>query len=194
MQKCTNFNPAAAGFFMRIIFCFGMVFCSLTFGAQSLLHRWEGTYVGTLEVYSQDPSPRAQVPVRLCIKNLKKDSVWQYLMAYGKPDEPGYMEKNYQIIFANKRYVLDEGDGILIPMTHFGNCLFDFYTLGHNDEKTYMQSNLCEVDPGSLSFNLAGGPLTPMTKKEITEENSEPMTLDTYPLTFYQSVVLKKQP
>jgi hypothetical protein len=115
-------------------------------------------------------------------------------MAYGKPDEPGYMEKNYQIIFANKRYVLDEGDGILIPMTHFGNCLIDFYTLGHNDEKTYMQSSLCEVDNASLSFNLAGGPLTPMTKKEITEENSEAMTLETYPFTFYQSVFLQKQP
>lgn len=171
-----------------------VLFYSIHAKAQPFLNLFEGNYKGTLEVYSKNITPVAFVPVNLTIKSIIKDSIWQYRMVYGNPETAGYTEKDYTIVWSKDQYILDEGDEITIPMTQFGNCLMDFYTIQNKTDPTYMHSSLCREINGDLTFHLSGGTMAPLTSIEMADESGESLTLSTFPLSFYQTVSFKKIP
>lgn len=161
---------------------------------QSLLSAWTGTYQGTMELYGKASTPFSTVLVRLSIHEIKKDSVWTYYMTYGEKDKLGYLEKKYRIELNPEGLVLNEGDGVFIPMRLFGDCLIDFYSIEDKDKSnTYMSGVLCRQSNGDLEFNLFGGSLTPVNTSPIIEESEGSVYgLSTYNLGFNQHVVLKK--
>jgi hypothetical protein len=134
------------------------------------------------------------VLVRLSIHEIKKDSVWTYYMTYGEKDKPGYLEKKYHIVLNSGGLALDEGDGIIIPMRLFGDCLIDFYSIEDSDNtNSYMSSVLCRQSNGDLEFNLFGGSLTPLNTTQIVEETDATVyALNTYPVGFDQHAILKR--
>jgi hypothetical protein len=75
-----------------------------------------------MELYGKESTPFSTVLVRLSIQEIKKDSVWTYYMTYGEKD----IEKKYLMVLKPDGLVMDEGDGVLIPMRLFGDCLIDF--------------------------------------------------------------------
>ncbi len=161
---------------------------------QGLPGTWTGSYQGDMQLYGKDATPFATVLVRLSIQEIKKDSVWTYFMTYGEKDKTGYLEKKYHIVLKPDGLVMDEGDGVLIPMRLFGDCLIDFYSIEDSDNtNSFMSSVLCRQPSGDLEFNLFGGSLTPFSTSQIIEE-SEGMSfgLSTYNLGFNQQVLLKK--
>ena len=155
---------------------------------------WVGSYQGTMELYGKESTPFSTVLVRLSIQEIKKDSVWTYFMTYGERDKPGYLEKKYHMVLKPDGLVMDEGDGVLISMRLFGDCLIDFYSIEDSDNtNSFMSSLLCRQSNGDLEFNLFGGSLTPLNTSQIIDE-SEGLTfgLNTYKLGFNQHVLLKK--
>ncbi|MFM7566182.1 MAG: hypothetical protein ACKO4K_05505 [Flavobacteriales bacterium] len=161
---------------------------------QGLPGSWIGFYQGTMECYGKESTPFASVPVRLTILEVKKDSVWTYFMTYGEKDKPGYLEKKYYIVLKSEGLALDEGEGVIIPMRLFGNCLIDFYSIEDNDNSTsYMSSVLCLQANGDLAFTLYGGSMVPLTTTQVIEEaDATVFGLKTYPVGFNQQVILKR--
>ena len=168
---------------------FFIFFCSCIIG-QGLPRSWVGSYQGTMELYGKESTPFSTVLVRLSIQEIKKDSVWTYYMTYGEKD----IEKKYLMVLKPDGLVMDEGDGVLISMRLFGDCLIDFYSIEDSDNtNSFMSSLLCRQSNGDLEFNLFGGSLTPLNTSQIIDE-SEGLTfgLNTYNLGFNQHVLLKK--
>lgn len=176
-----------------LIIIFALFFCACFFG-QGLPRSWAGSYQGTMELYGKEATPFSKVLVRLSIHEIKKDSVWTYYMTYGEKDKPGYLEKKYHIVLNSGGLALDEGDGIIIPMRLFGDCLIDFYSIEDSDNtNSYMSSVLCRQLNGNLEFNLFGGSLTPLNTTQIVEETEASVySLNTYPVGFDQHAILKR--
>jgi hypothetical protein len=161
---------------------------------QGLPSTWTGSYQGDMQLYGKEATPFATVLVRLSIQEIKKDSVWTYFMTYSEKDKTGYLEKKYHMVLKPDGLVMDEGDGVLIPMRLFGDCLIDFYSIEDSDNtNSFMSSVLCRQSSGDLEFNLFGGSLNPLNTSQIIEE-SEGLAfgLSTYNLGFNQHVLLKK--
>lgn len=176
-----------------IVLVFTLFFC-VCFYAQALTNSWFGSYQGTMELYGKEITPFAKVLVRLSIREIKKDSLWTYYMTYGEKDKPGYLEKNYYILLNSDGLALDEGNGVVIPMRLFGDCLMDFYTIEDSDNSnSYMSSVLCRKSNGDLEYNLFGGSLEPIKSTQIIEESDHTVFgLNVYALGFNQHVVLNK--
>lgn len=176
-----------------LVIIFILYFCA-SFFAQRLPRSWSGAYQGTMELFGKEVNPFSSILVRLEILEIKKDSVWTYYMTYGEKDKLGYLEKKYHIELNPEGLVLNEGDGVFIPMRLFGDCLIDFYSIEDRDKSnTYMSSVLCRQSNGDLEFNLFGGGLTPVNTSQIIEESEGSVYgLSTYNLGFNQHVVLKK--
>jgi len=176
-----------------LVIIFTLFFCACFFG-QGLPRLWTGSYQGTMELYGKEATPFSTVLVRLSIHEIKKDSVWTYYMTYGEKDKPGYLEKKYHMVLNSNGLALDEGDGIIIPMRLFGDCLIDFYSIEDSDNtNSYMSSVLCRQSNGDLEFNLFGGSLTPLNTTQIVEETDATVYgLNTYTVGFDQHVILKR--
>jgi hypothetical protein len=161
---------------------------------QGLPSTWTGSYQGTMELYGKQSTPFSTVLVRLSIQEIKKDSVWTYYMTYGEKEKPGYLEKKYHVVLKSDGLAMDEGDGVLIPMRLFGDCLIDFYSIEDSDNTNmYMSSLLCRQSNGDLEFNLFGGSLTPLSTSQIVEETDATVFgLTTYTVGFNQHVILKR--
>ncbi|MEY3048556.1 MAG: hypothetical protein RL365_594 [Bacteroidota bacterium] len=161
---------------------------------QGLPSAWTGSYIGDMQLYGKEAAPFATVLVRQSIQEIKKDSLWTYFMTYGEKDKTGYLEKKYQIVLKPDGLVMDEVDGVLIPMRLFGDCLIDFYSIEDSDNtNSFMSSVLCRQSSGDLEFNLFGGSLTPSNTSQIVEESAgEVFGLSTYTQGFNQHVLLKK--
>jgi len=145
-------------------------------------------------LYGKQSTPFSTVLVRLSIQEIKKDSVWTYYMTYGEKEKPGYLEKKYHVVLKSDGLAMDEGDGVLIPMRLFGDCLIDFYSIEDSDNTNmYMSSLLCRQSNGDLEFNLFGGSLTPLSTSQIVEETDATVFgLTTYTVGFNQHVILKR--
>ena len=176
-----------------LVIIFTLFFCACFFG-QGLPRLWTGSYQGTMELYGKEATPFSTVLVRLSIREIKKDSVWTYYMTYGEKDKPGYLEKKYHMVLNSGGLALDDGDGIIIPMRLFGDCLIDFYSIEDSDNtNSYMSSVLCRQSNGDLEFNLFGGSLTPLNTTQIVEETDATVyALNTYPVGFDQHAILKR--
>jgi hypothetical protein len=144
-------------------------------------------------LYSKSSNPYGQVPVELVFKELEKDATWSFKMTYASPGQPGYVVKDYRIERLRDTLFMNEGEGIVLPMKLFGECLMDFYSIKDSDVyETYMGSQLCRTAKGILEFKVFGGSLRPLSSKEIVDVQDETFSLSTYNLGFFQSVVLKK--
>lgn len=176
-----------------LVIIFTLFFCACFFG-QGLPRLWTGSYQGTMELYGKEATLFSTVLVRLSIHEIKKDSVWTYYMTYGEKDKPGYLEKKYHMVLNSGVLALDEGEGIIIPMRLFGDCLIDFYSIEDIDNtNSYMSSVLCRQSNGDLEFNLFGGSLTPLNSTQIVEETDASVyALNTYPVGFDQHAILKR--
>ncbi|MEY4216883.1 MAG: hypothetical protein RLZZ68_1339 [Bacteroidota bacterium] len=144
-------------------------------------------------LYSKSSNPYGEVPVQLVFKELEKDATWSYKMTYASPGQPGYVVKDYRIERFRDTLFMNEGEGIVLPMKLFGECLMDFYSIKDSDvSETYMGSQLCRTAKGTLEFKVFGGSLRPLSSKEIVDVQDGTFGLSTYNLGFFQSVVLKK--
>jgi hypothetical protein len=175
------------------VIIFILIFYSCLSG-QGLPGTWTGSYQGDMQLYGKEATPFATVLVRLSIQEIKKDSVWTYFMTYGEKDKTGYLEKKYHIVLKPDGLVMDEGDGVLIPMRLFGDCLIDFYSIEDSDNtNSFMSSVLCRQSNGDLEFNLFWGSLTPLNTTQIVEETDATVYgLNTYTVGFDQHVILKR--
>lgn len=178
---------------MRSSFLLYLLFSSTLAVCQSIPSSWLGTYRGTMYLYSKSSKPFGEVPVELVVKELEKDAVWSYKMTYAAPGQPGYVVKDYQIERVHDTLFMNEGEGIVLPMKLFGECLMDFYSIEDSDaSETYMGSQLCRTAKGTLEFKVFGGSMRPLSSKEIVDVQDGTFGLSTYNLGFYQAVVLKK--
>jgi hypothetical protein len=178
---------------MRSSFLLYLLFSSTLAFCQSIPSSWLGTYRGTMYLYSKSSNPYGQVPVELVFKELEKDATWSFKMTYASPGQPGYVVKDYRIERVHDTLFMNEGEGIVLPMKLFGECLMDFYSIEDSDaSETYMGSQLCRTAKGTLEFKVFGGSLRPLSLKEIVDEQDGTFGLSTYDLGFFQSVVLKK--
>jgi len=176
-----------SSFFLYLLFSSALALC------QSIPSTWLGTYRGTMYLYSKSSEPFGEVPVELVFKELEKDNVWSYKMTYAAPGQPGYVVKNYKIERLHDTLFMNEGEGIVLPMKLFGECLMDFYSIEDSDvSETYMGSQLCRTAKGTLEFKVFGGSMRPLASKEIVDEQDGVYGLSSYNLGFYQAVVLKK--
>lgn len=170
-----------------------LLFSSTLAFCQNIPSSWLGTYRGTMYLYSKSSNPYGEVPVQLVFKELEKDATWSFNMTYASPGQPRYVVKDYRIERVHDTLFMNEGEGIVLPMKLFGECLMDFYSIEDSDaSKTYMGSQLCRTAKGTLEFKVFGGSMRPLSSKEIVDEQDGTFGLSTYNLGFFQSVVLKK--
>ena len=178
---------------MRSSFLLYLLFSSTLALCQNIPSSWLGTYRGTMYLYSKSSNPYGEVPVQLVFKELEKDATWSYKMTYASPGQPGYVVKDYRIELVHDTLFMNEGEGIVLPMKLFGECLMDFYSIKDSEvSETYMGSQLCRTAKGILEFKVFGGSLRPLSSKEIVDVQDGTFGLSTYDLGFFQSVVLKK--
>lgn len=171
-----------------------LLFCFFQYiNAQGIPDSWMGKYQGIMKLYSSEDTPYTSVPVTLYLKNIEKDLTWQYQMIYGEKAKPGYVEKDYRLELRHDTLYMNEGEGVLLPMRKFGECLMDFYSIKDINGESFMTSVLCLDLNGDFIFHLYGGSLIPIKKQEIIEKHEhELMELLTYRISFDQSVRLIK--
>jgi len=176
---------------MRFVVLFSALNFSLSFLGQALPSSWMGSYKGEMFLYSSGSTPFDSISVVLQIEEMVKDSIWRYKMMYGAPESPSYLVKDYRIVLNQNGFSMDEGQGIIIPMKRFGDCLIDFYSVEEQDS-FFMSSILCVLPNGDIEFRLFGGSLKPDKIKSINNVE-ESFDLKTYVLGFNQIALLKKE-
>ncbi|MEN9744088.1 MAG: hypothetical protein RLZZ65_1893 [Bacteroidota bacterium] len=114
---------------------------------------WLGRYEGQMEIYSPKGLQQT-VGVQLDIQIMDRENYWAYNMSYLSPQGETLSTKAYHIVYdeTNNKLWMDEGDSLLIEMTHMGNCLFDHYELSG----MFFNSSLCKQD-ANLIFEISGG-------------------------------------
>jgi hypothetical protein len=94
--------------------------------------------------------------------------------------------KAYKIYYAEetKKLWLDEGDSLLIEMTHLGNCFYDHFELSD----MFFNSSLCKQDE-NLLFEITGGQKKPTYTSPYIKEAE--CSVETLHFDFLQRVLLK---
>jgi hypothetical protein len=94
--------------------------------------------------------------------------------------------KAYKIFYVEQTQKLwmDEGDSLLIEMTHLGNCFYDHFELSG----MFFSSSLCKQEE-NLLFEITGGQKKPTyISPHIDEAGS---SVETMRIDFLQRVLLK---
>jgi hypothetical protein len=167
-----------------------LVICTLFFSGTSLLFAqfpdsWTGKYSGKMYL-SNVSAPTDSVDVSLEIKTVHADSVWTFNMHYTS-NRIGKIEKNYLIIRRNGKFIMDEGNGILIEMSYMNDAFYEFYTV-----EGMMFSTTMRKTGDSIFFEIYGASEKPtLSTESAPDENSKVYKVNSNKPTFAQSVLLK---
>ena len=147
---------------------------------------WLGSYEGVMEIYNNN-GLQQKIGVNFDLQVMDRPNYWTYNMSYINLKDGEVMStKAYKIFYAEetKKLWLDEGDSLLIEMTHLGNCFYDHFELSG----MFFNSSLCKQDE-NLIFQITGGQKKPTyTSPYIKEAES---SVETLHFDFLQSVLLK---
>ena len=147
---------------------------------------WLGSYEGVMEIYNNN-GLQQKIGVNFDLQIMDRPNYWTYNMSYINLKDGEVMStKAYKIFYAEetKKLWLDEGDSLLIEMTHLGNCFYDHFELSG----MFFNSSLCKQDE-NLIFQITGGQKKPTyTSPYIKEAES---SVETLRVDFLQRVLLK---
>ena len=147
---------------------------------------WLGSYEGVMEIYNNN-GLQQKIGVNFDLQIMDRPNYWTYNMSYiNLKDGEFASTKAYKIFYAEetKKLWLDEGDSLLIEMTHLGNCFYDHFELSG----MFFNSSLCKQDE-NLIFQITGGQKKPTYTSPYIKEAE--CSVETLHFDFLQSVRLK---
>ena len=146
------------------------------------LSAFEGNWKGDLEIIGSRRQVQ-RVPMQMEIKKLT-DSVWLWKTTYAA-EKP--IIKNYTLQMRNEeegKYMLDEGDGILIHINRLDNKLYALF----NVEGSILACTY-EIIADKLHYEIASGPAKPAGLSAINEKK---ITINSYEIRSLQRARLQK--
>jgi hypothetical protein len=147
---------------------------------------WLGSYEGVMEIYNNN-GLQQKIGVNFDLQIMDRPNYWTYNMSYiNLKDGEVASTKAYKIFYAEetKKLWLDEGDSLLIEMTHLGNCFYGHFELSG----MFFNSSLCKQDE-NLIFQITGGQKKPTYTSPYIKEAE--CSVETLHFDFLQSVLLK---
>ena len=145
-----------------LLFCTCYASC---FFAQNINEDFSGTYKGTMLIYNKTQTTDS-VDVVFYIR-LQDDSSWQQRMIFNS-EKYGEIIKDYLLIRDSRgNYRIDEQNGIVMPLSYFGNTFYSNYIL---QEHLYTYS-LSTTDFG-LHFEISVTDLR-INSESVLEESEE---------------------
>jgi hypothetical protein len=147
---------------------------------------WLGSYEGVMEIYNNN-GLQQKIGVNFDLQIMDRPNYWTYNMSYiNLKDGEVASTKAYKIFYAEetKKLWLDEGNSLLIEMTHLGNCFYDHFELSG----MFFNSSLCKQDE-NLIFQITGGQKKPTYTSPYIKEAE--CSVETLHFDFLQSVLLK---
>jgi hypothetical protein len=169
---------------MRLLFLF-LLLPTLAF-TQGIPDEWLGSYEGVMEIYNNN-GLQQKIGVNFDLQIMDRPNYWTYNMTYINLKDGEVMStKAYKIFYAEetKKLWLDEGDSLLIEMTHLGNCFYDHFELSD----MFFNSALCKQDD-NLLFEITGGQKKPTYTSPYIKEAE--CSVETLHFDFLQRVLLK---
>jgi hypothetical protein len=169
---------------MRLLFLF-LLLPTLAF-TQGVPDEWLGSYEGVMEIYNNN-GLQQNIGVDFDLQIMDRPNYWTYNMTYINLKNGEVMStKAYKIYYAEetKKLWLDEGDSLLIEMTHLGNCFYEHFELSD----MFFNSSLCKKDK-NLLFEINGGQSIPTYTSPFIEEAKD--SVQTMRTDFVQRVLLK---
>jgi hypothetical protein len=107
-----------------------LLFCGCQCFAQNVFAQQSGLYKGNLSLLQPGSKQAVQVPMELQLSPLKGDSSYAFSLRY-----QGQQARNYQLLSvdsARGQYLMDENNGIKLPMRRFGHqFVCDFEVQGN---------------------------------------------------------------
>jgi hypothetical protein len=168
-------------FFMLILL---LLSAAISQAQISFLQPYEGNWKGELEIIGSRRQVQ-RVTMQMEIKKLS-DSLWLWKTTYAS-EKP--VTKNYTVRLQNEeegKYMLDEGDGILIHMNRLGEKLYALF-----DVEGSILSCTYEIKEGILFYEIVSGSSKPASNSK-TKDGVH--AVNSYAMRFLQRAVLKKQP
>lgn len=150
----------------------------------SFLQPYEGNWKGELEIIGSRRQVQ-RVPMQMEIKRLS-DSLWLWKTIYAS-EKP--VIKDYSVRLQNEeegKYMLDEGDGIMIHMNRLGEKLYALFDV----EGTILTCTY-ELKEGILYYEIVSGSSKPASN---TKTKDGVHAVNSYAMRFMQRAALKKQP
>ena len=143
-----------------------------------------GKYTGEMQLINQDKNSTNTVLVSLDIHEIKKDSVWSYIMTYDS-QEYGSMTKDYEIQLTKEgKFQIDEKNGIVILMSFIDGCFYEFF---ESDEMFFYVT--MRKTKKNILFELTGTPK--WNKREVILAAEAPLAITSYGTTVVQKATLK---
>jgi hypothetical protein len=168
---------------MRLLFIFFL--SSFAFG-QGVPNEWLGSYEGEMEIYNNS-GLQQKIGVNFDLQIMDRPNYWTYNMSYvNLKDGEVVSTKAYKIFYVEQTQKLwmDEGDSLLIEMTHLGNCFYDHFELSG----MFFSSSLCKQEE-NLLFEITGGQKKPTYISPHIDEAGG--SVETMRIDFLQRVLLK---
>lgn len=161
-----------------------LIFFTLSLSAQETVFpkSWQGTWKGTLEIYSPNGKIAHTVPMELHIAPLASGR-WAWKTTYDNKDI-----RDYELVTLNAekgQYQIDEKNDILLDLRLFGNKSFTCFEVdGYQIYDSYT------FEKEAIIFELTSSVPGQQTKSgKGTEDNP---TVTSTPQIAYQKAVLKK--
>lgn len=169
---------------LTLVFAFGLK------AQNSFPADWIGDYTGKMVLGYLD-RPADTIDVELEIKEVIPDSVWTHKMVYHS-SKFGDITKDYLIRIVRKgdmqRFVLDEQNGIVMPLSYLGDCFYGTYDVM---EMKYINS-MRKMD-NTIIFDLFAGHEKSKKTDVIQEDGQEDFVVDSYSIMLHQTAFLHKK-
>lgn len=177
----TSALSAPGKFFILILL---LLLGTISQAQSSFLQPFEGNWKGELEIIGSRRQVQ-RVPMHLEIKKLS-DSLWFWKTTYVSENP---VIKDYTMRLQSEeegKYMLDEGDGILIHMNRLGEKLYALF-----DVEGSILSCTYEIKEGILFYEIVSGPSKPASN---TKTKNGANGVNSYAMRFLQRAALMKQP
>ncbi len=156
---------------------------------QGLLKDWIGHYEGQM-ILGFLNRPADTINVELDIAVIIEDSVWTHKMTYHS-SKYGEIVKDYLIRKSpssnGNAYVLDEQNGITMPLSLMNDCFYGTYHVG---DMQYI--NTLRRSEDELLFDLFAASDTSLKTDTIDDEGSQ-FVVDSYSVLLHQTAFLKRK-
>lgn len=165
--------------YLFCLFCFYSFCCQ----AQNIPAHFQGTYTGELQIFKNGKKTSLEMEFKL--NSTENEDVFDYVLKYHSPR--GKDVRNYILKLKDTlgNYILDEQNGIKIPVKYVNNSLHSFFKVQNNVLKSRISfyKNYAEFEISMAQTTLADTTSTFDSKFEVVS----------YPTATYQFAILKKQ-
>ncbi len=163
-----------------------LVLSCASVGAQEIPSDWCGIYEGEMSIY-QGPTLAEKLPVRFSLLALEEGDGWTYLMEY-QSEKYGNIVKDYQIVKQDSLpahvFLLDEKDGIFIPMYMMDNCFYSRFEVGDMGLSSIMQFR----PDGDIFFEIFSNKISSADQSSSNPDDEG----HSYELTSYETFTTQK--